>query len=553
MRLALLALLALSAAAAQPQPLVRNGSFEELDQDGAPAGWSRVVWGVDGVDGAAICTTPEVGDAPDGRRIARTKADRALYSAWAQELEGLEPGRWYEVSAMVRSQDLKGQGCHLNLEFWLGPLGLGCVDAEHLVGTTEWTRQVVRFQAPGPGQTCKLSLFQIGGPGEAFFDDLQLRPIDMPKPDLSRRRVLDRPFWGMFTCFARYLHMYGDTMRDAGVHWQRQGMSALAPEQQQVAERLGMEYEMCIDGMPGATDPADPCYPVTNSRDYLEWLKPALESAGKSIVAWEFFNEPNTNLAWTLPGYSELIRIVGKAIKARHPEALIATGGFALPGIGYAEACLKRDTDRVIDLVLLHPYAMDEALDSELQGVADACERAGRPDVAVAINETGWATWDPATGHANYELFVSEKLQAQAIVKLHIQSLAHRISFVTLLAWNDITEPSDHAKNMGLIRVDGSAKPSLGAYRFMTSTIGDRREVEWSYAPDGTRVYRFDGERPVWVVWNALRGTETTLDVGETRVFVWDMYGTRLTATPRSGRVTVQASGEPVYVVSAEP
>ena len=87
----------------------------------------------------------------------------------------------------------------------------------------------------------------------------------------------------------------------------------------------------------------------------------------------------------------------------------------------------------------------------------------------------------------------------------------------------------------------------------MTSTIGDRREVEWSYAPDGTRVYRFSGERPVWVVWNALRDAEVTLDVAETPVFVCDMYGAKLTATPQTGKVTLQVSTEPVYVVAATP
>jgi hypothetical protein len=310
--------------------------------------------------------------------------------------------------------------------------------------------------------------------------------------------------------------------------------------------------------MPAATDPADPCYPVTNSKDYLAMVAGAQDKAGPTIAVWEFYNEPNTNLAWTLPAYANLMCLVGKAIKARQPEAIVATGGFAPPGIGYAEACLKRDPEHVLDLVLLHPYGVDEALDTALQGMADAAARAGRPDVAVAINETGFPTWDPATGCTSYPLFFSEDEQARNVVKLHIQSLAYGLSFVTYLGWNDFTEPSDQARNMGLIRVDGSPKPSYHAYRFMTRTVADRRVAEWSYAPDGTRVYRFTGEKPLWVTWNALREAEAeagaegevSVAVGEARVFPCDLYGTKLTATPLTGQVTLKVGTVPVYLVS---
>lgn len=536
------------------QPAIQNPSFEELDAKGAPKGWGCVVWGVQGVEASSVGQVVEVSGTPDGRRAGRLATDRALYAAWAQGLKGLKPGQWYEVSAMVRCEDLRGQGCHLNVEFWRGGISYGCVDAEHLVGTTAWTLQTLRFQAPARDVGCNVSFFVIGGRGQAFLDDLSLRPIQAPAPDLSQRRVLPGPFWGMFTCLAWYLHQYGPDMQAAGVHWQRQGQSALAPEQQEVAARLGMRYQMCLDGMPAPDDPADPCYPVTNTKAYLGMVSDALDKAGPTIAVWEFFNEPNTNLAWTLPAYANIMTTAGKAIKARQPGAVVATGGFAAPGVGYAEACLNRDPDHVLDMVLLHPYGVDEALDTALQGMADAAARAGRSDVAVAINETGFPSWDPATGCTAYDLFFPEDEQARNVVKLHIQSLAHRLSFVTYLGWNDFTEPSDHARNMGLIRVDGSPKPSYHAYRYMTRTIGERRVAGWTYAPNGTRVYRFDGEHPVWVVWNALQepGTKAkvTVDVGEARVFPCDLYGTKLTATPQTGKVTVQAGTEPVYLVS---
>lgn len=538
--------------AASAAPEVRNGSFEKLTKEGRPEVWGTAAWGREGLDAKEVCTVVEMPDAPAGRCVAQIVPKGAHYCSWVQGLVGLEPGQWYEVSAMVRCEDLQGQGCFLNLEYWRGSVGFGCVDSEHLVGTVGWTRAVVRFQAPGPDTGCNVSLFQIGGPGKVWFDDVRLRPIAKPDFDLSARRVLDAPFWGMFTCYANYLHQYGKEMKDAGVYWQRQGGAACHRDQQGAAERLGMGFQMCLDGMPGPADPKDPCHPITSSPAYLDYLRPYLEGAGPTIRAWEVFNEPNNNLAWTLPAYTNLLKLVGKAVKERHPTALFATGGFAVPEVGYLEAVLKRGAKDVLDLALLHPYAVDEALDSALYAVGEACRAGGRPDLAVAINETGFPTWDPATGCTSYEQFFSEADQASNVVKLHVQALAHRLSFVTYLGWNDFTEPSDHARNMGLIRVDGSPKPSYHAYLFLTRTLGPRPRLEWSYGADGTRTYVTEGEKPVRILWNALRKATATVDVGTQKVFPCDLYGARLTRTPVTGKVTVDVGPAPLYLAPAE-
>jgi hypothetical protein len=50
------------------------------------------------------------------------------------------------------------------------------------------------------------------------------------------------------------------------------------------------------------------------------------------------------------------------------------------------------------------------------------------------------------------------------------------------------------------------------------------------------------------VVWNALRDSEVTVDVGDARVFPCDLYGAKLTALPQTGKVTVQVGVEPMYL-----
>jgi len=263
------------------------------------------------------------------------------------------------------------------------------------------------------------------------------------------------------------------------------------------------------------------------------------------------FNEPNLVTGWTVEGYANLLSRAAKAIKATKTDVLVGTGGLGLPYTGYLQACLQHDTEKNVDVAMIHPYCVDEGLDTHLVAVSDACRAAGRPEIAVAINETGWPTWDPATTYPDLSQFVSEQTQARHIVKLHIQALAHRVSFVTYLGWNDFDKPaSDQAHNMGLVRVDGSKKPSWIAYTFMTKTLGATPKVtHWEYQPNGTRIYRFDGDEPVIVTWNGLRNMPVSVDVGESKVFPCDMFGTKLTVTPVSGRVELTAGDEPIYLV----
>jgi len=557
-------LICLSSALAQPvisspseSNLIEGVKTEELSKDEkqlrmVEGKWSRMAWGSPAAT-AKACSIVKVPGSPSGRPVAQIDAKINQISCFAYALTGLTPGQWYEITGWLKTENATGQGTLLQVEYWTHGYASGTIDSEHLIDTTPWTKVTIRFQAPSKEYTNLLSFWQFGGPGKSWLDDVRIGKINPPKVDLSKRRVIDGPFWGMFTCFAKYLHQYGKDMKDAGVYWQRMGSSALAPEQQKKAEELGMAFEMCLDGMPAAKAPNDACYPMTNSQEYKAWVESCLKNAGPTIRIWEVFNEPNTQLQWTLKAYANLLCLVGKTIKDHNPKAIFATGGFASPEIGYTEACLKRGADKYLDIVLSHPYGVDEALDSRLVAFGEVFNRCNRPDLAIAINETGFPTWDPKTGHPVNDWFVSEKNQAAKIVKLHVQALAHKVSFVTYLAWNDITEQSDQAMNMGLVRVDGTPKPSYYAYKFMTKTIGDRKVADWTYQQGvGTRVYKFTGEKPVWVVWNALKDAYVKVDTGKVAVFPCDVMGTKQTIKPLEGMVELKVGTDPVYLVPAE-
>ena len=104
---------------------------------------------------------------------------------------------------------------------------------------------------------------------------------------------------------------------------------------------------------------------------------------------------------------------------------------------------------------------------------------------------------------------------------------------------------------MGLVRIDGSKKPAYHAFAFMTKSIGNRRIADWSYN-NGTRVYKLGNDKPVWVIWNALGNAEVVVDVGASKFFLCDMYGTKLTVMPQSGKIGVKAVYEPRYLIPAD-
>lgn len=317
---------------AMAEPVILNPSFEDVGKDGRPLHWTA--WNNIGADAATVCTVVERADAPSGKRVAQLAPTSPQIAIFSQNLRGLVPGQWYEVSGMIRCENMVGHGCRLGVEYWQGSVAYGGLDSEPITGTQGWRPAVIRFQAPGKDYRVQLNVFQSGSSGTMWADHLRIRSIPRPSLDPGPRRILEGPYWGMFTCYSRYLHTYGKDMKDAGVYWQRMGLASTAPAVQKAAKELGMMFAACIDGMPGARDANDPCYPVSHSADYLSFIRPFVEKPASGIRIWEVFNEPNLCGGWTLDGYSNVMNLAGKTIKAAKANVLVGTGGFGLPYTG---------------------------------------------------------------------------------------------------------------------------------------------------------------------------------------------------------------------------
>lgn len=150
-----------------------NPSFET----GAPLdGWELTVYGAQPTVAADEVVRHE------GQRALRITAAEPSDTAFAQELT-LTPGRWYRLSAWVKTQGLdpgSGSVCGTIQVQNSGGRGVLASGASHR-GDQDWVQVRASFRAPDDGRV-RVCGFFVGfgkGVGTAWFDDFQLEEVDM--------------------------------------------------------------------------------------------------------------------------------------------------------------------------------------------------------------------------------------------------------------------------------------------------------------------------------------------------------------------------------------
>jgi hypothetical protein len=122
---------------------------------------------------------------------------------------------------------------------------------------------------------------------------------------------------------------------------------------------------------------------------------------------------------------------------------------------------------RAFDAVSIHPYA------ARPKGVIRACEelrtlmdRHHDRKTPIWITELGWSTG--GVGWAQSPFRASEAAQAKFLSRTYRRLIALRkrlrLRQVVWHGWQDAQPGTPWTVNMGLIRFDESAKPSLAAY-----------------------------------------------------------------------------------------
>ena len=196
---------------------------------------------------------------------------------------------------------------------------------------------------------------------------------------------------------------------------------------------------------------------------------------------WEVWNEPNLAGFWggrpSPRQFVRLLRLTKSGIDRSDPAAVIGIGGIFPPPRPRYGVSLQKFMDGIyrvhgarqaFDAVAIHPYA------SRPKGVLAATREARRimnrhkdRGTPLWITEVGWTTGGTHWRRSPFR--ATEPQQARFLRKTFRRLLAARqglrLEHVIWYAWQDAANPNLPFPNYtGLIRGDGSAKPSLGAF-----------------------------------------------------------------------------------------
>ena len=153
-----------------PNP-IENASFEDV-RDGLPNGWRKVVW-----SGQAVCEIAEIGHV--GKRSLCLSAAEPADVLFEQAVT-VKPHTDYRFSGWVKTERVRpeqgARGAVVNISGFEPP--------GPLVGTNDWTYLQLVFNTKQYDRIVVQCQLGNCGPatGKAWFDDLQLTPVDARSP-----------------------------------------------------------------------------------------------------------------------------------------------------------------------------------------------------------------------------------------------------------------------------------------------------------------------------------------------------------------------------------
>lgn len=195
----------------------------------------------------------------------------------------------------------------------------------------------------------------------------------------------------------------------------------------------------------------------------------------RPITAWQVWNEPNiTSYSPTGPDaarYTQLLKETGKAIKAADPSAKVIAAGLTVgtsgtPMLRYLDEMYEAGAAGSYDALAIHAYAADDQ--AVLKRVEDfrADMTAHGDSKDLWITEVGWGSSGSVSDLNTDEAGQAARLGC-AVARLGEARDRLHIGKVVQYDWKD-DRPASSSGHFslysGLLRSDGTAKPSLGTF-----------------------------------------------------------------------------------------
>lgn len=410
-------------------------------------------------------------------------------------------------------------------------------------------------------------------------------------------------YFGANTHFNQYWDLnVGKIVKRVGVSWIRDGEACVGNERAfDVAKENGLLYMPCFTAFMripafekvkkemAQGKSADSTWDFSNE---LDCVRDYIRQYGDGIDFYNVMNEQNYS-GWRELGGEEYYgpwvgifiqwaKQVSDIIREMDPTAKIVWDDANFSNIFDYE---KYGIDKEIDYISIHPYApktehtyrryitatgkTEDILIDELYKRFFDFNKEYNRSWKVMEGENGFPSFiksekDP-TGYASR----TPDIQAAALVRMYIQHLACGAERIIWYDFKDDgTDPGMAEQNFGLVKYDGSPKPSVCAYANLINIIEGGKDI---YRDEDYKnpayVYRFAdryGKKSLvcWTepmpVYPDYRGKiisktdyskEIDIKTNKTSVKSMDMFGNVSYIKANNGRITVKLTEYPVYIL----
>jgi hypothetical protein len=290
-------------------------------------------------------------------------------------------------------------------------------------------------------------------------------------------------------------------VRSLGAHWVRMFLSwrALAPTPAPIASSTLASYEQFFSRLPAGTKliidvvnsprwetgSADEHTPPANPNDYATFVGTLARRWGARVSAYEIWNEEDASRSWTgapePAAYVRLLKATYPAIKSADPNATVVLGGLTGNDYPFLEGIYQAGGKGFFDAVGVHtdtacnvlsPYMFLRGLDNRMipdsflgYREVHATMLAHGDDKPIWMTEASWRTTGAVCSEGAWAgqkpEGVTEEQQATYLSQAY--HCLTRDPYVQVALWFPLQDEGPIVS--GLLRADGSQKPSFAAMR----------------------------------------------------------------------------------------
>ena len=277
--------------------------------------------------------------------------------------------------------------------------------------------------------------------------------------------------------------------------------------------------------------------------------------ADKGIL-WEIWNEPNLDQFWkpkaNAEDYNALALAVCKAMREADPQCKIVAPATSGIPFDFLEKFFQTGVLKWLDGVTVHPYRgkEPETVTPEYAKLRELIDRYAPPEKKGLPILSG--EWGYSLPHFRRDANPAEK-QAQYLARQFLVNLMNDVRLSIWYDWHDDgPDPNEYEHNFGTITHTYEPKPAYLAAKTLLHTLSGMtyRERVPLESPDDYALLFSDGEKWAVAAWTTGEAHSLSLPVKADKVRIISMTGDAREGQAKEGKLEIQLSGKPDYILS---